>query len=50
MVLYTTDWPWGYPSPDAMVKNVAFVKDVPFLDQDQKTAILGLNACRFLSL
>jgi len=49
-VLYATDWPWGDPSPDEMVKNVAFVKDATFLDQEQKTAILGLNACRFLSL
>ena len=49
-VLYATDWPWGDPSPKAMAANVAFVKNAPFLDEDQKARILGLNACRFLGL
>lgn len=49
-VLYATDWPWCDSTPDAMVGNVAFVKNAPFLDKEQKAAILGLNACRFLSL
>ena len=49
-VLYATDWPWGNPSPEAMAANVAFVKNAPFLDEDQQASIFGLNACRFLGL
>lgn len=49
-ILYATDWPWGDSSPQAMVKNVAFVKEATFLDEEQKCAILGLNACRFLGM
>lgn len=49
-VLYATDWPWGDSSPDAMVNDVAFVKNAPFLDEEQKASILGLNACRFLGI
>lgn len=49
-VLYATDWPWGDSSPEAMVKNVAFVKEATFLDEEQRDAILGLNARRFLGM
>jgi predicted TIM-barrel fold metal-dependent hydrolase len=49
-VLYATDWPWGDSSPEAMVNNVAFVRDATFLDEAQKASILGLNACRSLGI
>ncbi len=49
-ILYATDWPWGDPSPTAMVNNVAFVKNAPFLDEEQKANILGRNACRLLGI
>ena len=49
-VLYATDWPWGGTSPEQMAQDVAFVRDADFLDDEQKAAILGRNACDFLSL
>lgn len=49
-VLYATDWPWGGSSPAAMVDAVAFVRNAPFLDEEQKASILGRNACRLLGI